>query len=362
MKLRSLFSFALLTTLLLAGCGGATPTPTPTPAPTAPPTDTPIPAPPTATRPPPTATRADVLPQAVAFALNKTQNARSMQFDFESAVSVTEDGKTSKMPGLAIRGADSTLNRSVVISGTTTDTNEFITYDVIVLGNQVFIKGLVGVPGIDPEQWYELPEASQTGVRRLPTARGLIASFDPAEVGKAEFQASGTDELDGEKCTVWTAQNANFARQLIGVTEESDLRKQLGEIESSEFKIWTCADGFIHQMSGTVNGHAADNPANAATVTLKFLMSDFDSAVDIEAPTDVKPFPAPPSQAQPTPEPTLSEAQPTPEPTLSEAQPTPEPTASEAQPTPEPTASEEQPTEPAVSPTENVEPEASPTP
>lgn len=352
MKLRSLFGFALLTSLLLVGCGLApSPTPTPTPAPTAVPTDTPIPAPPTATRPPPTATRADVLPQAVAFALNKTQNARSMQFDFESAVSVTEGGKTNKMPGLAIKGADSTLNRNVVISGTTTDTNEFITYDVIVLGNQVFIKGLVGVPGVDPEQWYELPEASQTGVRRLPTARGLIASFDPGEVGKAEFQQSGSEELDGEKCTVWTAQNADFARQLIGVSEESDLRKQLGEIESSEFKIWTCADGFIHQMSGIVNGHAADNPDNAATVTLKFRMSDFDSAVDIEAPTDVKPFPAPPSQAHPTPEPTVSEEQPTPQPTVSEAAPTPEPTISEAPPT-----------EPAAAPTETVEAEATPTP
>lgn len=341
MKLYSMLFFVALAAILIVGCGGATPTPTP--APTAAPTDTPTPVPPTATRPSPTATRADVLPSAIAFALNKTQNARSMQFDFESAVRVTKDGETNKVPGLAIKGADSTLNRNVIISGTTSDTNEFITYDVIVFGEQVFIKGLVGVPGIDAEQWYELPEPQQAGVRRLPTARGLIASFDPAEMGRAEFQASGSEELDGEKCTVWTAQKAEFAQQLIGVTEASDLKKQLGEVDSSEFQVWTCADGFIHQIRGQVSGHAAENAANTAIVTLKFLMSAFDAAVDIEAPPDAQPFPAPPSQPQPTVAPTVSEAPPT------------EPSADTNEPTNEPT-------EPSADANETATPEASPIP
>ena len=342
MKLHLYPVVTFVAAILIVGCGAA-PTPTPTPAPTAVPTETPVPAPPTATRPPPTATRADVLPPAVAFALNKTQTARSMQFDFESAVTVLQDGETNKIPGLAIKGADSTLNRSVNISGTTTDTNELISYDVIVLGDKVYIKGLAGVPGIDVEKWYELPEASQAGVRRLPTARGLIASFDPADMGKAEFQSSGSEDLDGEKCSVWTAQNAQSIQQLIGVTDDSDLKTRLGEIDSSEFKIWTCADGFIHQLLGQVKGHATDNPENTTSVTLKFLMSDFESAVDIQAPADAQPFPTPPAQAQPTAVPEV-------------------PTEVPVEPTTEATEPAGEATEPAPSTTETVEAEASPTP
>lgn len=341
MKLRTSLAIALIAVFLTVGCGGATPTPTPEP--TAVPTETPIPAPPTATRPPPTPTRADVLPSAIAFALNKTQNARSMQFDFESAVTTVEDGTTNKIPGLAIKGADSTLNRNVNITGTTTDTNELISYDVIVLGNSVFIKGLTGVPSIEPDRWYELPEAAQAGVRRLPTARGLIASFDPAEMGKAEFQSSGNEDLDGEKCSIWTAQKPEIIQQLIGVTDDSDLKTRLGEIDSSELKIWTCSDGFIHQLIGEVKGHATDNPENTASITLKFLMNDFEAAVDIQAPSDPLPFPTQSSQPQPTAVPEV-------------------PTEEPAEPTTEATAPAQETTEPDASPTETVEAEASPTP
>jgi hypothetical protein len=240
-----------------------------------------------------------VPPPAIAFALNKTQLAKSMDFDFESAVTVVQDGKTTKIPGLALKGEDSTLNRNVTISGTTSDTNEFITYQVIVVGPDVFIKGLTGVPGVDVEQWYQLPEQAQAGVRQLPTARGLMASFSPEDVGKANFVSAGSETLDGEKCSIWEAQNPESAQILIGVTEDSELKQQLGEVDSAEFRIWTCADGFIHQLIGEVNGHSPQNPDNTTTVNMRFLLSDLDEALEIIAPTDVLPVPV--GQPEPTP-------------------------------------------------------------
>ena len=286
-----------------------TPTPTPTPAPTE--TATPVP---TATRAPTsrpntTATQPNPLPPTIAFALNKTQSANSISFDFESAVTTVTDGATKKIPGLALKGIESTLNRQVTISGTTSDTNEFISYDVIVVGEDAFIKGLTGVAGVNPKEWYRLPEALQEGVRRLPSARGLINSFSPEDVGKAQFKAAGSETLDGESCSVWSAQNPQFAQTLIGLGEDSELKKQVGEIDATEFKLYTCADGYIHLMDGSVKGHSAQNKANTAVVTLHFQLNEFNKALTIQPPSQATPFPTRVPE-QPTPAPTVAGATP----------------------------------------------------
>ena len=305
MKFRVLFFAGLVSIFFITACSALTPpTPTPTPAPTETPTTVPT-ATTEPTRPKPTASKANALPPAIAFALNKTQSANSMDFEFESAVTLVQAGQSKKVPGLALKGFDSTLNRQVTISGTTSDTNEFISYQVVVVGEDVFIKGLGG-NGLDEKQWYLLPEEMQAGVRRLPTARALIASFSPDDVGKAQFQAAGSETIDDENCSVWSAQNPTFAQTLIGVTDDSDLKKQLGEIDGADFKLWTCADGYIHLMQGSVRGHSAQNQADTVTVTLNFQMKDFNKAVKIEPPTDVKPFPSQ-QQAEPTASPTQTE-------------------------------------------------------
>lgn len=307
MKLRVWFVIGLLSSFLLAGCSNILPTPTPTPAPTETPTLVPTATLTPTTRPSATATKANALPPAIAFALNKTQGANSMSFDFESAVTTVTNGATKKIPGLALKGVESTLNRHTTISGTTSDTNEFITYELIVVGEDAFIKGLTGIAGVNPANWYQLPEELQAGVRRLPSARGLINSFAPEEIGKAEFQAAGTETLDGETCSVWTAQNPKVAQMLIGLAEEGDLRKQVGEIDSTEFKIYTCADGYIHLLDGSIKGHSSQNKANTATVTLHFQMNDFNQALKIEPPSQANPFPTR-APEQPTQAPTVAGA------------------------------------------------------
>lgn len=299
MIFRPLFVVAAVATLVFVGCSTVLPTPTPTPTATL--TATPLPTVtslPTATRPSPTATGANALPPAIAFALNKTQMAQSIKFDFASGVTLVQDGQTKNIPGLALKGSDSTLNRQVTISGTTSDTNEFITYEVVVLGPDVFIKGL-GSNGLNADQWYKLPEAVQEGVRRLPTAQGLISSFSAEEVGKAKFQSAGTDTVDDLTCSVWSAQDATSAQALIGVTADSAMKKQLGEIDSTEFKIWTCADGYIHLLTGQVHGHDTQNKANTATVTMRFQMNEFDQALKITPPQGAIPFPTPAAQDTP---------------------------------------------------------------
>lgn len=309
-KLSSVCGLMVTAVLLFVGCG-ILPTPTPTPTATPLPTETPLPtatALPTATRPPPTATRENALPPAIAFALNKTQGFRAVEFDFATGIVRVQDGKTTDLPGLAVKGQDSTLNRHVTVSGVTSDTNEFITYDVIVFGDKVFVKGLTGVPGIDPALWYELPAEYQGAVRRLPTARGLINSFNAQDFGAAKFQNSGTETLDGETCTVWAAQNPAAIQKIIGVTDAETLRSQLGEIDSSELQVWTCADGYIHKLHGLVRGHNAQNKNDTVSIKLEFAMNRFDQPLEIQAPPDAKPFApeaeptsAPPSETTTTP-------------------------------------------------------------
>ncbi|MCI0476085.1 MAG: hypothetical protein L0Y55_07540, partial [Anaerolineales bacterium] len=282
------------------GCG-ILPTPTPMPTATPLPTNTPTVVPTNTATPRPSATvQTNALPPAISFALNKTQGARSVVFDFATGITAVQDGKTTQLPGFALKGKDSTLNRHVTVSGTTSDTNEFITYEVIVFGENVYVKGLTGVPGIDPTLWYALPAEIQASVRRLPTARALVASFSPDDFEKAKFQAAGTETLDGEKCTVWAAQDAASIQKIIGVTEANELKKQMGEIDASALKVWTCADGYIHKIQGQVQGHDAQNKSNTVSIQLHFQMNEFDRALDIQAPADAKPFqPQAPTTATP---------------------------------------------------------------
>jgi hypothetical protein len=301
MKFRALIAVLLVSTYLIGGCGSILPTPTPTPTSTPVPTATPTATlPPTATRPKPTATKENALPPAIAFSLNKTQSARSMKYDYAQVLTVVEDGKTNTIPLLAVSGVDSSPNRQSNISGTS-DTNEFLSYEVILIGVDAYIKGLTGVPGVDPAKWYQLPEEAQAGVRRLPSGLALIASLPQDGVAQAKFQSAGSETLNEQTCTIWAAQDAQVARALIGLTEESDMRQRMGEISKTELKLWTCADGYIHQMFGQVQGHSAQNTANTATLTLRFEMSNFDEALKIEPPADVNPFPTAPPQEQATP-------------------------------------------------------------
>ena len=289
----------------LLGCSVLTPpTPTPTPAPTNTPTVVPSNTP---TRPAPTATQGTGLPPAIAISLNRTQQLKSVRFEFESGITSVKDGKTTEIPGLVLKGEDSTLNRHVTLTGTTRDTNELITYEVIVIGDKLYIKGLTGQAGVDPNQWYQLPEQMQATIRNLPTAGGLVASFNPEEFAKARFQKEGAEFIDDQDCSIWSAQDPDLAQTLMGVTADSQLKQQLGEIDKTEFKVWTCSDGFIHLMTGQVVGHDASNKANTTTVTLRFHMTDFDQALKIEPPTDAKLF------QPPTPRPTsCATASPTP--------------------------------------------------
>jgi hypothetical protein len=223
-----------------------------------------------------------------------------LKYDFAQELTLVQDGKTNRVPVLTLSGLDSTLDRQLKISGTTSDTNEFITYDVVVIGAEAYIKGVTGVPGVNPAEWYALPEAAQAGVRRLPSARGLIASFSPEDVGKARFQSMGSETLDELTCTVWSAQNPTFAQSLLGMAEESELRKQMAEISRTELKLWTCADGYIHRMTGEVQGPSEQNAADSVTLTLRFELSNFNEALKIEPPPDVNPFPTTPPQGQAT--------------------------------------------------------------
>lgn len=302
MKIFAWFVIALVSVFFGAGCNALTPpTPTPTAAPTATATVIPSTTPTQTATPRPSATRnPNALPPALAFALNKTQDARAMNFDFATGITNVQNGKTTEQPGLAVKGQDSTLNRHVTVSGTTSDTNEFITYEVIVSSDKVFIKGLTGVSGIDPALWYELPPEMQASVRRLPTARALLGSFDPKDFAAAKFQSAGTETVDGEICTIWEAQDAPGIQKIIGVNDAETLKKQMGVIDTSELKIWTCADGYIHQLQGQVLGHNAQNKNETANIHIIFRMNQFDTAFNILPPPDARPF-ALPDQATETP-------------------------------------------------------------
>src|SRR5437868_12236385 len=99
MKFRLLVVTVLISAFWIAGCSVLTPpTPTPTPAPTDVPTAVPTATVAATAVPQGTATSANLPPQAISFALTKSQGAHSLKYDFSQTLTFVQDGKTQVLP------------------------------------------------------------------------------------------------------------------------------------------------------------------------------------------------------------------------------------------------------------------------
>jgi hypothetical protein len=178
--------------------------------------------------------------------------------------------------------------------------------EFIAIGQETYMKGVQSSGGgapMDPNQWYLLPP-EQAGIVQVISIspKDFLTRYTAADITEGGFAAGGTENLDGQVCQVWTGDRASFPLATF-LRGNANAQRQLLVIDRAEFKAWTCADGFLYQVSTSLSGHAKDAPADKGSFTVKVHLSNFgDPAIVIAAPPDAKPIPtAAPEQPTPTP-------------------------------------------------------------
>lgn len=301
----ALFPALLLLLLMLWGCAGAAVTTVPLtalPNPTAltktvSPTGS-------ANSPTRNTTANDSLPAELGAAFAKTRDVRNVRYEITSQVTLAQNGTPVPQPGLQAHGEESGENHHLAITSVMNATGETATFEYITLAGVTYIKGLRGLPGVDPEKWYIFPKELGNVTRDAPGVKSLLADLEGAELERGNFQSEGTETLSGQACTIWSAKNPKLAQSFIGIANSQNGTSQMQSLDKGEFRIWTCPDGYIHRIAGSISGHDPANPGTQATMQLMFHIFDHDAAITISAPEGAQEFqlPVQGKEATPTPE------------------------------------------------------------
>ncbi len=229
----------------------------------------------------------------VAQAFAKTRAVRQVRYEIASQVALTQQDKIVQQPGLNARGAESGENRQLALSGIMNATGQPTTFEFITLNGVTYIKGLNGIPGVNPAQWYRFPQELGNVTHDAPGVKSLLAQLETHAIEQANFQSVGQETLDGQTCVIWLARDPNLAQGLLGIAGGAQAGSQMQALDDSEFRVWTCADGYIHRFAGVVRGHDPANPAHQSTAQLAIHLYDHDAEIVITAPSDAQDFQAP---------------------------------------------------------------------
>lgn len=244
------------------------------------------------------------LPSEIADAFARTRNVRNVRYEITSRVTLTQDKQTTQQPGLVAHGAESGDNRQLALSGIVNAAGQAATFEFITLGGVTYVKGLNGIPGVNPAQWYRFPKELGNVTHDAPGVKTLLAQLEAQDIQNAEFSSAGFESIDGQVCAIWLARNPELARGLLGIAGSAQATAQLGALDQGEFRVWTCADGYMHRIIGVVEGHDPSNPSHQATVQLTVHLYDLDAEIPITAPPDAQDFQVPVTGESETPTPT----------------------------------------------------------
>ncbi len=243
------------------------------------------------------------MPPEILDAFKKNRALEHVRYTITSEISFMQNGAPVHQPGLNAQGEESGGNRHLIISGIMNTTGEVASFEFITLDGATYIKGLSGIPGINRTQWYKFPPELGNVTRDAPSVKTLLAEIQLNDLKQAEFHQVGTETLDGHECTIWLAQDPKLAEGFIGIANSSQAEAQLSVLDSGEFRVWTCTDGYMHRLRGSLQGHASGNPADKATMELTFALFDHDRPIAITAPPDAQDFQVPVQETNTTPSP-----------------------------------------------------------
>jgi len=163
--------------------------------------------------------------------------------------------------------------------------------------------GELGVPGLDANTWYQFPKELGNVAQNATSAKTLISGLNTEDLRRGDFKATDIEVLDLLPGQVWKASNSASLAENFGTVGGSEVvDQQLKAVDKSEFKIWTCGDGYMHQITGHVEGHDPNKASDKAIADITFHIYDFNNTnITITPPANAQPFALPGIGTTPTP-------------------------------------------------------------
>jgi len=295
--------------LWLAGCASA-PAPAQTPVITLPvtllaPTATVVPL--TATPVPPTVTPT-VAPtpaaspaSALQAALLKTSAAESYRIEISMTGSgqpfaaLSGDDTSIEVPLMTISGAYSRQSASFTMSGLATAIlgSGHDGVELIVADGKTYLRGPAPMLGATDNGWHILPQ-QQASVAQAPLGVAqLLRHLGGAEAGAFQFDNEGSQEWEGRPCDAHRG-DASATRAALA-SFGANIAPGAGSLslQTGEFRLWACDDGYVHRLQMRFELSSADDPSRVIVFKAEVRLFDHGADIQISAPPDATPLALP---------------------------------------------------------------------
>ena len=269
--------------------------PTTLPSPTTPATQTPAPTETLVIQPPSNASIAilTALAKSRAAGIYQSEMAMSVQGNLGNGATTNQELSLIDMTA-AVNGNDSHYTmKGLAAMFLTQDPSKGL--EIIDVGGKRYVHGPVALLGAKDARWY-IEQGNQSTPK--PTfAQDDFLSNNPDLA--ARFTPAGTAALDGQRCAVYSADQAAALSAFAALSPNTQLTPaQLAqiqsEIQSATFQVWVCGDGYLHQMQITLKGPDKNHPGQTIGFSLFMHLFDFNGPIKIAAPAGALPA-TPPS-------------------------------------------------------------------
>jgi hypothetical protein len=167
--------------------------------------------------------------------------------------------------------------------------------EIITLGDKGYMHGPLPMLGAAEDKWYEMPADQASSFKPPLTSESFLDSLTGSGMSPSDFKKKGTETLDDQSCDVYAGdQNALMkAFQNVGqAAGGSDNTNQV--IDSADFNLWICQDGYLHQVRMSVQSHDKTKPDQSGTFLMQMHLSDFNGTdIQIQAPANAEPLKMP---------------------------------------------------------------------
>lgn len=245
-------------------------------------------------------------------AMSKSQQVSAYRIQLDmSATGVTSGAGVSASQEMSLinlaaemSGKDSHVTMKGMLAALFTgDTSG--TFEIISVGDKQYLKGPMPMLGVKDNKWYYMADGKTTQSQNVSPDQ-FYKSFTNGEVDLTSFTKTRTENLDGQKCDVYSADQTQLMNALLSNSAELNLSStQLQQLQQfqgkTEMALWICADGFVHQMKMGMEGK--DSSGKTGGFNMLIHVYDFNGVIKITAPANASTMTNPFLITSPTPTP-----------------------------------------------------------
>ena len=245
----------------------------------------------TATQPAATATlvaaaRPDLQPIVAAFAKTKTATA------FKVAENLSGNGtivqfSPSMPPSIVLVGAEGEFkgkDSHVKLSGLagmllSDDPAKGI--EVTQVGGKMYVHGPASALNAPTDNWYVLD--ANSGFTMTFSVADNLDSLAAANGDWSQFKKSRSETFDGKKCDVYSG-GKDAAGTIVQTVSKPILSSLVADSGSTD--MWICDDGYLHNLTATVQAHDPTTPSKSGKIDVTFHIFEQDGNITIAAPAN----------------------------------------------------------------------------